>query len=102
VSNSITACAPAAIEVQPQTHGVGHSENVREQDGRVEWKPVERLQGDLAGEFRRLAQGHEVAGLLARGAVFGQIASGLAHHPHRGDIDGLAQQGAQEAVVFEL
>ena len=37
----------------------------------------------------------------ARGAVFGQVAAGLAHDPYRRGVGGLAAQRAQEAVVLE-
>ncbi len=39
--------------------------------------------------------------LRAGGAVFRQIAAGLAHDPDGRGVDGLAAQGAQQAVVFQ-
>ncbi|MCY1444137.1 hypothetical protein D9M71_605900 [compost metagenome] len=47
------------------------------------------------------AQAHEVTGLGAGGAVFRQVAASLAHHPDRGDIDGLLEQGAKEAIILQ-
>src|SRR5690606_28144522 len=44
---------------------------------------------------------HEVAGLGAAGAVFRQVATGLAHHPHGGYVDGLLEQGTEEAIVLQ-
>jgi hypothetical protein len=72
-----------------------------EQDRRVQRVAVQRLQGDFAGELRVHAQAHEVTGLGAAGAVFRQVAAGLAHHPHRGDVYGLLEQGTQETVVLQ-
>jgi hypothetical protein len=74
---------------------------VREQDRRVQRVAVQRLQGDLAGELRVHAQAHEVAGLGAAGAVLRQVAAGLAHHPHRGDVYGLLEQCTQETIVLQ-
>ncbi|MNW67713.1 hypothetical protein D3C74_463410 [compost metagenome] len=65
------------------------------------WIAVERLHRDFAGEFRIHAQAHEITGLGAAGAVFRQVAAGLAHHPHRGDVNGLLEQGAEETVVLQ-
>jgi hypothetical protein len=85
--------ALALGEIEPEPHRVRHREDVREQDRGVEREAVERLQRHLAGEIRVHAQVHEAAGLLPRGAVLGQVSPGLAHHPHRGDIDRLAEEG---------
>ena len=85
-------------EMQAQTHGVGHSEDVGKQDRGIEIKACQGLQGDFAGQLRRFGQRQETAGTLARGAVFGQVATGLAHDPDRRGVHGLAPQRAQEAV----
>src|SRR5207245_10814074 len=69
---------------------------------RIERKARDRLQGHLAREFGRLAQIDEAAGARARGAIFGQIAPGLAHDPHRRCIDGFAPECAQETIVIHL
>ena len=86
-------------EAQAQAHGVGHGEDVAEQDGGVEVVAAQRLQRHLAGRLGVGGQAHEAAGHVARGAVFGQIAARLAHQPHGRGVGGQAQAGAQEAVV---
>ena len=91
----------AGLEIQPQAHGVGDGEDVREQNRRVQRVTLQGLQGDLAGQFRVTAQVHEGTGFLAGGAVFGQVAAGLTHHPYRGAIHRLTGQGFQEAVVLQ-
>src|SRR5207342_2923209 len=91
----------ALDEVQAQAHGVGHGEDVGEQDRGVEREAAQRLQRDFAGEFRGLGHRQEAAGLGARGAVLGQVAAGLAHQPDRGAVDGLTAQGAEETIVFQ-
>jgi hypothetical protein len=87
--------------MQAQAHGVGHRQDIGEQDGGIQREPVQRLDGDLGGVIRIGGQAHERAGLGAGGAVFGQIASSLAHQPHRGVLGRLAQQCAQEGVILE-
>lgn len=91
----------AGFEVQAQAHGIGDGEDVREQNRRVQRVALQRLQGDLAGKLRVHAQAHEVTGLGAAGAVLRQVAPGLAHHPHRGDVYRLLEQCTQETVVLQ-
>ena len=92
----------AGLEVQALPHGMGDGQDVGEEDRRVQLRvAVQRLQGDFAGELGVHHQAHEVPGLGPAGAVLGQVATGLAHHPHRGDVDGLLEQGAEEAVVLQ-
>ncbi len=91
----------AVAERQAQAHGVGDGQDVREQDGGVQRETGQRLQRDFTGQFRGLAEAHEVAGAGAGGAVFRQIAARLAHQPDRCDIDRLSAQGAQQAVIVE-
>ena len=88
-------------EAQTQPHRVGNGQDVGEQDRRIEVETLQRLQGHLAGVLRVLRQPHETAGALARGAVLGQVAAGLAHHPDRRGVGGFAAQRAQEAVVLQ-
>ena len=89
----------AGRKAQAQAHGVGHRENVGEQDGRVQRIAVQRLQRDLGGEVGAGGQAHEAAGPCTGGVVFGQIAAGLAHQPHRRVVGGLAQARAQKLVI---
>jgi hypothetical protein len=91
----------AGLEVQAEPHGVRHGEDIGEEDRGIQWIAIQRLQGHLAGELRIHAQAHEVTGLGAAGPVFGQVAAGLAHHPHRGDVDRLLEQGTKETVVLQ-
>ena len=95
------ARALALRERQAQAHGVGHGQDVAEQDGRVQRVTLQRLQGDFGGVVDLGCQAHETAGLGARGAVFGQVAAGLAHQPDGRVVGGLAQAGAQKAVVLK-
>ena len=44
---------------------------------------------------------HEAARFGARGAVLGQIATGLAHEPNGGVVGGLSHASAQKGVVLE-
>jgi hypothetical protein len=92
----------AGLKVQALAHGVRDGEDVGEEDGRVQLRvAIQRLHRDFAGELRVHAQAHEVAGVGAAGAVFRQVATGLTHHPHRGDVHGLLEQGTKETVVLE-
>ena len=93
--------ALALLKREAQAHGIGHGEDVAEQDGRVERVALERLQRDLGGVVGIGGQAHEAAGLGARGAVLRQVAAGLAHQPEGRVVSGLAQAGAQEVVVLE-
>ena len=53
-------------KAQAQAHGIGHGEDVREQDGRIQRIAVKRLKRHLGGVLRVGGQAHEaVAGGLA-------------------------------------
>src|SRR5690606_31629216 len=67
-----------------------------------QWVTFQRLQSHFAGQWRVLAQAEEVAGFRPGSTVLGQVTAGLAHHPHRRAVHGLAHQGAQEAVILQL
>jgi hypothetical protein len=86
-------------EGQAQAHGVGHGQDVAEQDGGVQRVTLQRLQRDFGGVVHVGGQAHEAAGLGARGAVLGQVAPGLAHQPQGRVVGGLAQQ-ARRKVSF--
>ena len=86
-------------EVKAEAHRIGDGEDVGEQDGGVEIVAGQRLQGDLAGHGRRLAQVEEIAGPLARFAILGKVTPGLAHQPEGGVLGGFLQQCAEEGVV---
>ena len=70
------------VEGEGRAHRLQRHQDVAEQDGRVEAEAPDRLQRDLAGQLRGLAQLDE-RDLLAHGAVLGQVAARLAHDPDR-------------------
>ena len=92
----------AGFEVQALAHGIGDGEDVGEEDRGVDLRvAIQRLDGHFAGQLGVLHQADEVTGLGAGGAIFRQVTTGLAHHPHGRDVDGLLEQGAQETVVLQ-
>ena len=95
----LEARALALGEAQAQTHGIGNGEDVAEQNRCVERVAIEWLQSHLGGEVHIRRQPHEAAGLGAHRPVFGEVAPGLAHQPHRGVRRGFAKTRAQEGVV---
>jgi hypothetical protein len=92
----------AGNEIQFEAHGIRDRQDVGEDDRRVQREAAQRLQGHFAGQFRRLAQVHEAAGLRARREVFGQVTTCLAHDPDRRAVDRLAAERPQQEIVFEL
>jgi hypothetical protein len=50
----------AVSEVQAEAHRIGHGEDVGKQDRGVELEPRQRLQRDLAGQFRGLGQARKL------------------------------------------
>ena len=76
----------------------GIDEDVAEDDRGVHAEDVHRLQRHLDGQLGR-AHHREEVGALAHRAVLGQIAAGLAHHPHGRPLDRLAPAGAEEEIV---
>ena len=92
----------AGFKIQALAHGVGDGQDVREQNRRIELRvTIQRLDGDLAGQLRVLHQLDEVTRFGAGSAVLRQVTTGLAHHPHRGDVDRLLEQSTKEAVVLQ-
>ena len=101
ITHRLAEPRPLALgKVQPQPHRIRDGEDVREQNGGIQWISIQRLQSDLAGQLRGLAQRQEVAGLGAAGTVLGQITTGLTHHPHRRHVHRLPHQGTQKSIVF--
>ena len=88
----------AAHEVELEAHGLERQQQVGEENGSVDVNAADRLQRDLGGEIRRPAQLQKCVGLAQR-AVFGHVAAGLPHEPHRRAIDGFAPARAQETTV---
>ena len=91
----------ALLKRQAQPHGIGHRQNVAEQNGGIQRVTLQRLQRGFGRQLRVACQRHEAACLRAQGAVFGQVTPGLAHEPHRGVICWQTLAGAQEGVVAQ-
>ena len=91
----------ARFERQADVHGVRNGEDVGKQDRSIQRKSLERLQGDLAGELWIRAERQEITGARARRPIFRQVPAGLAHQPDGPPRRGLAQQGAQQQIVFQ-
>ena len=91
----------ALLKRQAQPHGIGHRQNVAEQNGGIQRVTLQRLQRGFGRQLRVACQRHETACLCAQGAVFGQVTPGLAHEPNGGVSGGLALAGAQEGVVAQ-
>ena len=58
-----------------------HHENIGKDDGGVEAEAADRLQRHLGREFGIVDEVEKPACLFPHGAIFRQVASGLAHHP---------------------
>ena len=88
----------AALVPEPVAlaHGLGHDKDVGKQDGGIEGKPAQWLEGDLG---RQRGSAHEVGegmpGLEL--AVFRQVAAGLAHDPDRRPLERAAGAGGEKA-----
>ena len=92
------ARADPLVHREPHAHGLRDDEDVAEDDRGVDAEQVHRLQRDLDGQLGR-ADHREEVGALPHRAILGQVAAGLAHHPHRRPLHGLAPAGAQEEIV---
>ena len=97
---SAHGCADAGpgLNVTSDAHGRQRHEDVGKQDGGVHVQAAHGLHRDLARQLRRPAAGEEV-GLLAKRAIFGQVAAGLAHDPDRRAFDALLAAGARKQRV---
>src|SRR5208282_354818 len=67
-------------EFELESHGFGGDENVGEDDDGVHAEQAKGLKGDFNGEIGRLTNLQKGV-VCANGAVFGEVAAGLAHHP---------------------
>ena len=88
----------AFLEGQALAEGPGNHQDVAEKDGGVEAVAADGLEGDFRGELRGCAEAHEVPGVSADFAVFGEVASGLAHEPERRRPHSLSTQHAEEGL----
>ena len=73
----------ARLERHLAAERVRHDQNVGKENRGVEAKAPDRLQGHFGRPFGREAQVEEASRFRAQRAIFGQIAPGLAHEPHR-------------------
>ena len=99
---SLEARAFTLFEIETQPHGVGHGQDVGEEDGGIERITAQGLQGDFTSQLGVAAQGHEVPRDGAGRLVFRQITASLAHHPYWCHVHVLAQQGTQVSIVLQL
>ncbi len=86
----------AVAELDAGAHGRDGNENVREEDHAVGIEAPEGLEGDFRRQLDRAAELHE-RHLLPHVPVFGQVAPGLAHHPHRRPVDRPEPAGVEES-----
>src|SRR5690606_40348779 len=62
----------------------------------IEIEAPQRLQGHFHGQVRRIAEVEEVTGLGAGFAIFGQVATGLAHDPDRRALLALSEYRVEQ------
>ncbi len=93
------ARADALLEPDLLAQGVGHHQDVGEQDRRIEAVAPDRLQGDLDGHIRREAELEETLRPGPQLAVFRQVAAGLAHQPDWRAGQALASERPQQRLV---
>ena len=88
----------AGFKPQIGPHGLWQQQDIGEQDCRIKPVAADRLQRNLGCQIGIVAQFQEITGLRAGGAVFGQIAAGLPHHPDRRGGQLFTAQGAQDRL----
>src|SRR5690606_7049776 len=81
------------------SHGLGHDQNVTEENRGIHAITANGLYRDFRGDFRSAASGEEVI-FFPEFHELRKIASGLSHHPDRGALDGLPPKGSKEQIVF--
>lgn len=84
-------------EFERQAHGLGGNKDVGEDDDRIDAEESEGLERDFDGEVGRFADFEERV-IGANGAVFGQVATGLAHHPDGKTRKSFATASAEKQV----
>ena len=90
---------PLALgELEPHAERLDDQQDIGEEDRRVDAEPLDRLQRDLGRRLRRLGELEERV-TRAQRAVLRQVASGLAHEPHRGEGRRPAARGEQQRRV---
>ena len=88
----------AGGKMKRQAHHFERQQEVGEDDGGVDAEDFGSGDGDLGGQ-RGLLADFEQRMLLADRAIFGHVASGLAHEPDGRAVDGLGLAGANEAGI---
>ena len=81
-----------------QAHDFEREQKVGENDGGIDAEKFSGGDGDFGGE-RGILANLEQRVLLANGAVFGHVASGLAHEPDGRAVDWLRFTGADEIGI---
>ena len=89
------ARAFAGFKPQISPKRLRQQQNIGKQDGGIKAVAADGLQGNLCRQFGIVAQFQEIARQRAGGAVFGQVAASLAHHPDRRVGKNLAFECAQ-------
>ena len=84
-------------EFEFEAHGFGGDEDVGENDDGVNAEEAKGLERDLDGEVGRFANLKKCV-ICADGAILGEIAAGLAHHPDGEARECFAAAGAEEEV----
>ena len=84
------------LDVDP--HAQHRRDDVGEEHGRVNAVPPHRLESHLGAELRRVRNLEERVA-FAQSAILGERPAGLAHEPHRGPLDLLAPQRADQERV---
>lgn len=87
---------PALNEVEAEAKAVERKQDIGENDRGIHLKRADRLQGDLGGQIR-VSQQFEHRMTRAKPAVFGHVAAGLAHEPHRRAVGRPSAAGKQKA-----
>jgi hypothetical protein len=81
---------------------IRHHQDVGEDDRRIELVAADRLQRDLDGFFRRVAEFEKGSRGGADGAILRQVAPGLAHQPDRRHRKALPGQGFEEFPAAQI
>mmetsp|Transcript_23847 Transcript_23847/g.46747 ORF Transcript_23847/g.46747 Transcript_23847/m.46747 type:complete len:397 (-) Transcript_23847:261-1451(-) len=92
--------ALASRHLNLDVQGLGHDENVGEQNGGIDVVTTERLHGHLCDVLRVVEKLEEVfAGVLLVLVVFRKVATSLSEEPHRGPFRLFSTSSAQKKVV---
>lgn len=93
----VHADAAGVAEMVRLAEGFGDDEDIGKNDSGIEWEAAQGLEGDFCGEFRGFGEGEKIVALL-EGAVFGEVAPGLAHDPCWGAFGWATVKGVEKAL----